>query len=138
MARKVKIQNIAIPLLISYVAGAIASQLIYFLANAFGEKFWVIKPNLANMVRLVSGDILNLSLLIALLAFVVSNVSLFLGRSRVYVLVLGYSLFLAQTYAPFAQTNNWNTCIWLEFVQLGLSAPIFYAIYKYIPKQNKI
>jgi hypothetical protein len=144
MARKVKIQDILIPVGISYGAGIMLVSLIELLASSLGEKFWLYKPGNLDvnknpiLSQLTLSEMLQTSLVVLVLAFMVTNISLFLGRSRIYVLVLGFTMFASMAVNPYVSTTNWNTCLWLELIHIGLAAPIFYVIYKFIPKQNKI
>lgn len=143
MARKVKIQDILLPVAISYGVGIALLSAVALLAGALGEKFMVYKPQTTKeassvLTPLSLADMLGTALVVVVLAFIVTNISLFLGRSRIYVLVLGLTLFISMAVNPYVSSTNWNTCIWLELVHLALAAPIFYVIYKYVPKQNKI
>ncbi len=140
MARKVSIQDILVPLALSYGVGLALVSITNIIASALGEKFLVYKPQSTTQVLspLTLGEVLGTSLFVVVLAFIVTNISLFLGRSRIYVLVLGITLFAYEADKPFVATTNWNTCIWLAVLHVALAAPIFYGIVKYVPKQNKV
>lgn len=143
MARKVKIQDILLPVAISYGVGIALLSAVALLASALGEQFMVYKPQTTKeassvLTPLTLADMLGTALVVVVLAFIVTNISLFLGRSRIYVLVLGFTLFISMAVNPYVSSTNWNTCIWLELIHVAFAAPIFYVIYKYVPKQNKI
>ncbi len=140
MARKVSIQDILVPLALSYGVGLALVSITNIIASALGEKFMVYKPQSSSQVLspLALSDVLGTSLVVVFLAFIVTNISLFLNRSRIYVLVLGITLFASMAVNPFVATTNWGTCIWLEVLHVALAAPIFYGIAKYVPKQNKV
>lgn len=80
------------------------------------------------------------SVALLLLAYIIGNIGLFRGRSRLYVLSLGYFAFFYQFYSILARTdqNSPATAGWLIAINCFFAAPIFYAIYKYIPKQNQL
>jgi len=75
-----------------------------------------------------------------LLSYIIGNIALFRGRSRMYVLSLGYATFITALYIVLARTNQDSpaTAGWLIAIDVVFAAPIFYAIYKYIPKQNHL
>jgi len=74
---------------------------------------------------------------ILLLAYIVGNIALLRGRSRLYVLSLGYFTFFYQFYNIMVRTNSEATAGWLIAINILFAAPIFYAIYRVIPKQNR-
>lgn len=80
------------------------------------------------------------SIALLLLSYIIGNIALFRGRSRIYVLSLGYFAFFYQFYSILARTdaNSPATAYWLIAINIFFASPIFYAIYKYIPKQNQI
>ncbi len=183
MSPKVRIRQVALPLLISYVAGLSLLALVAWFGFNRREKFIVRKPSgdgwtnisfaefiglgiyvvvaafIVSCISLVVNKIalyavmacglgimilfyLNLgpSVALLLLAYIIGNIALFRGRSRMYVLSLGYFAFFYQFYSILARTNQDTpgTAAWLIAIDIVFAAPIFYAIYKYIPKQNHL
>ena len=85
---------------------------------------------------------LNLGQSVALLflAYIIGNIALFRGRSRIYVLSLGYFAFFYQFYNILVRTDatSPSTAYWLIAINILFAAPIFFGIYKVIPKQNRV
>lgn len=183
MKPKVRIRQVALPLMISYAAGLSLLALIAWFGFNRGESFRVRPPSgegwtnikytdflglgiyvvvaafIVSCISLVVNKIalycvlacglavmvtfyLNLgqSVALLLLAYIIGNIALFRGRSRIYVLSLGYFAFFYQFYSILARTdaNSPATAYWLIAINIFFAAPIFYAIYKYIPKQNQL
>ncbi len=136
MARKVKIQNLLAPLGITYGVALAAVAAFAGLALLLGEKFLVFRLGDTFESQLSFADLVGASFGVCLMSFVVINVSLFLGRPRIYVLILGYTLFLIWSLQPFTSVKSLPTALWLTLIHLSLSLPIFYGIYKYVPKLN--
>ena len=105
------------------------NKIALYVVMAFGLGFMVLfYMNLGQSVALL------------LLAYIIGNIALFRGRSRIYVLSLGYFAFFYQFYSILARTdqNSPATAYWLIAINIFFASPIFYAIYKYIPKQNQL
>jgi hypothetical protein len=83
---------------------------------------------------------LGQSAAIILFAYIIGNIALLRGRSRLYVLSLGYFTFFYQFYNILVRTDasTPSTAGWLIAINILFAAPIFFAIYKVIPKQNRL
>jgi hypothetical protein len=144
MARKVNIRSIFVPLVISFGVGLIALTLVQYLARLLGENFLIYKPGHVDanknpvLSQLSLFDMLQTAVIIALAAFLVTNISLYFARSRLYVLVLGGLLFASLSTNPLVATDSTSTRLWLELIHIAYAAPIFYGIYKYVPRLNRI
>jgi hypothetical protein len=136
MARKVKIQNLIAPIGITYAVALAAVAAVAGLALAIGEKFSVFRLGDTFETQLGFTDLLGAAFGVCLMSFVVINISVFLARPRLYVLIAGYTLFLIWSLQPFTSVKSLPTALWLTLIHLVLSVPIFYGIYKYVPKLN--
>ena len=136
MARKVKIQNLLAPLGLTYGVALAAVAALTGLALLTGEKFLVFRLGDTFESQLGLADMVGAALGVCLMSFVVINISVFLARPRLYVLIFGYTLFLIWSLQPFTSVKSLPTALWLTLIHLGLSLPIFYSIYKYVPKLN--
>ena len=144
MVRKVKINEIWKPLVISYGVGLALLTLVRFLAAWLGQTFFIYRPGRLDikgnpvLTQLTFYAMLQTAVIVCALAFLLTNLSLYLNRSRLFVLILGFALFVTISTNPFTASSNWATCFWLELIHVVFAGPIFYAIFKYVPKQNRI
>lgn len=138
------IKSIGSPSYISFKEFAGLGLLVVFAAFATSAISLVVKK-LALYIILPSTLVfmiyltLNIGSSVAFLwlAYIIGNIALIRGRSRMYVLSLGSILFLSQIMNAFTRTGDIKTASWLIAIDVMFAAPIFYAIFKYIPKQNK-
>ncbi len=144
MARKVKINEIWKPLVISYGIGIALLTLVRFIAAWLGQNFFIYRPGRYDinhnpvLTQLTLYSMLQTAVIVCALAFLITNLSLYLNRSRLFVMILGFILFATISTNPLTASSNWATCFWLELIHTVFAAPIFFVIFKYVPKQNKI
>ncbi len=123
-----------------FIQLAVLVVILAFIASAFS-----LVVNLIPRVVIIAGSVIILvsltfisgpSIAILWLAAIVANIALYRGRSRLYVLSLGGALFLTQIFNAWTRTGDVATFGWLVAIDIAFAAPIFYVIFKYIPRQN--